>query len=904
MRNQQSGWAFRLRAGALVAAVALLSACGGGGGGSSGSSSSSNNNTSNNAPSGPTAVSGVASKGTLKNAIVTAFAIINGSPSSTALAQTRTDATGSYQLALGSYTGPLLVRLTVDGQTTETCDVPAGCAAVAGNTTAFGADFTPPAGLILDTLVAQASGTVVTAITPFTHLAALYALSLGGSAANISTAQAQIQALFNLTDLNATTPLDITASTLTPNDNEQYYSLLDAAIAQLAGSPANVMATITTLSNAIIANNGELKTHGGTAGTNLADVLAAATTVANSTQLAQTLDSQVAVNAEQALTVTNNAAANSLTTVAPPTDTTASDLTKAKTFVSDAHNVLQEVLGLGSTSNVSAVTAAYQPVTNLLQHDTAGSQEVVELADATEVVTGYLVNVASTAAQGSGTATTTYSNTDVASYVGTRFSGANFSVTPNDDVAVVVNPATGVATFNGSMAVQLLSGGVAVGSPVTFTVANMAVNFPSANTVASSYVVNVLAGGTITGATTQLDNSASSGGGTVTLTYTATSPVTLAALAASNQSTATVEQELPDTVAINLNTIVRAAGISSGGSTTYQAVFTGGFGITAGKGAFQTADTTSVNTRYFLAPKTLSLNGQITGLNGDFATVTATASIEGTPPLTSQTLVSPDSGHVVNNLFVYAYAASHDTATLSLNPAVNASADWFWSQQPAAGITLSLVPSTSSIYCNSENAVMATNSNGGSWFMGCTTATTLPVALTDLDLGSTSSTEANPFDVNLTSQGIYYGVLPSFASQGVALNGTLGTSDNTYVQSANYYAVGTISAQVQAQVTVGTTVHTVNLKIMGSKTSFNGGNATVTFTVDSQPTLTLQAPSITAGSLPALVLSDSSGALVDASIVSGSKTLQLLVNGSVQGQIFVIGGVYVARFSDNSLMAL
>ena len=95
--TSMSVWA-RSRTALSMAALLALAACGGGGGGSSSSGGG--------APS-TVSVAGVASKGLLRNAVVTAYAVINGAKGA-ALGSTTTDANGRYTLT-GLLSGALVL---------------------------------------------------------------------------------------------------------------------------------------------------------------------------------------------------------------------------------------------------------------------------------------------------------------------------------------------------------------------------------------------------------------------------------------------------------------------------------------------------------------------------------------------------------------------------------------------------------------------------------------------------------------------------------------------------------------------------------------------------------------------------------------------------------------------------
>jgi len=155
-------WA-RSRTALSMAALLALVACGGGGGGSASTVS----------------VSGVASKGLLRNAVVTAYAVSAGVKGA-ALANTTTDANGSYTLT-GLPPGALvLVEVTpkADGSTTmldEATDLVVPVPAAS--------NFALRAAVNLD-----GSGTTSAQITPFSEMAVALAASKGGLTPDVVTA--------------------------------------------------------------------------------------------------------------------------------------------------------------------------------------------------------------------------------------------------------------------------------------------------------------------------------------------------------------------------------------------------------------------------------------------------------------------------------------------------------------------------------------------------------------------------------------------------------------------------------------------------------------------------------------------------------------------------------------------
>ncbi len=210
----------RLLASALVAAH-LLTACGG------------NTEAEDAQAAGAgTSLNGVASKGPLKQALVTAYAIdAAGVVSSTALTSKLTDDTGAYLLDLGAYSGAvqLVVTATAD---TKTADEATGI------DVALPMDFKLHANTVVNPVAADGSSKIQDAsITPFTELAHNIAKDSGGiTAANIAKSNTVVFALIGV-DPVATKPLD---STLVPatdaTDAQKRYALFNAAVSKMASS--------------------------------------------------------------------------------------------------------------------------------------------------------------------------------------------------------------------------------------------------------------------------------------------------------------------------------------------------------------------------------------------------------------------------------------------------------------------------------------------------------------------------------------------------------------------------------------------------------------------------------------------------------------------------------------------
>jgi hypothetical protein len=199
---------------------ALITACGGGGGGTSSD------------PVTPvaatTTVSGVASKGPLKQALVSAYKVKADGTRGDLITSKETDDNGGYTLDLGSYTGPVQLEVTVVAGKTTTADE------------ATGADQTLPDDFKLrSTLVVTAptGGTQVqsASVTPYTEMATKIAEDSGGlNQTNIANATKVVFDLIGV-DPVATKPIDYSKpAPADATEAQKKYALLNAAVSNLA----------------------------------------------------------------------------------------------------------------------------------------------------------------------------------------------------------------------------------------------------------------------------------------------------------------------------------------------------------------------------------------------------------------------------------------------------------------------------------------------------------------------------------------------------------------------------------------------------------------------------------------------------------------------------------------------
>jgi hypothetical protein len=181
-----------------------LAACGGGGGGTVDSS-----------------VSGVASKGIIRNGAIKVYALNADGSKGALLKETVTDNNGAYRAELGSYRGAILVEAS--GSYTDE---------------ATGSTKTIAPGAPLRAALARLDGAVTLAVTPLTELAVQRgedALTNRIRVADIAANNALIAAAFKV-DIVGTLPVDALAATPTATQAQKEYALLLAAISGLMQS--------------------------------------------------------------------------------------------------------------------------------------------------------------------------------------------------------------------------------------------------------------------------------------------------------------------------------------------------------------------------------------------------------------------------------------------------------------------------------------------------------------------------------------------------------------------------------------------------------------------------------------------------------------------------------------------
>lgn len=229
MKRNTGGWAMLVLIMAIGSSL-LLFGCGGGGGGSDGTTPGVNGT-----------ITGTAIKGPVSGATVTVFAINNGAMGAQIGAGT-TDAQGNFTMSIGTYSGPVMLRMTGGTYTDE----------------ATGASMSMQSGDTMTSMMPQAiAGAVMSGvqITPVTSMAQIRAQTMTGgmTPANITAANTAMGNYFSVSDILFTRPMNpLTPGSATgATQDMRNYGMALAAMSQYAqtiGMPIS-SGMVTTMMN-------------------------------------------------------------------------------------------------------------------------------------------------------------------------------------------------------------------------------------------------------------------------------------------------------------------------------------------------------------------------------------------------------------------------------------------------------------------------------------------------------------------------------------------------------------------------------------------------------------------------------------------------------------------------------
>ncbi len=204
----------------LIGSLTLLFGCGGGGGGTT---PATGDGTTPVTGTGGGMISGTAVKGPVSGGTVTAYAITNGTMG-TQLASGTTDAQGNFTMNVGSYTGPVMLRMSGGTYIDE----------------ATGKTMAMASGDVMTAVISSATGTTMSGIqmTPLTSMAQAMANNMAGgmTGTNIAAANTAVGNYFMVNDILHTQPMNplVSGSGSTATQDMDNYGMAIAAMSQLA----------------------------------------------------------------------------------------------------------------------------------------------------------------------------------------------------------------------------------------------------------------------------------------------------------------------------------------------------------------------------------------------------------------------------------------------------------------------------------------------------------------------------------------------------------------------------------------------------------------------------------------------------------------------------------------------
>jgi hypothetical protein len=203
----------------LIGSLSLLSGCGGGG-------STAATPTENGGTTGTNGmISGTAVKGPVRGGTVTAYSISNGTMGAQ-LASGTTDSQGNFTMSIGSYTGPVMLRLSGGAYIDE----------------ATGTGMTMDPGDVMTAVISSATATSMSGIqiTPLTSMAQAMAQHMSGGLAetNITAANTAVGTYFMINNILHTKPMNplISGSGIGATQDAKNYGMTIAAMTQYANT--------------------------------------------------------------------------------------------------------------------------------------------------------------------------------------------------------------------------------------------------------------------------------------------------------------------------------------------------------------------------------------------------------------------------------------------------------------------------------------------------------------------------------------------------------------------------------------------------------------------------------------------------------------------------------------------
>lgn len=881
-----------------ILATSLLAACGGGGGGGGGGS----------APPASASVSGTTAKGIIQNAIVTAYSISNGSKGS-ALATTHTASNGSYSLPLGSYSGPVLLELTVDSNTTMICDVPAGCGSAA-----FGEPTSLPGGFILRSSLPQASGSTSAAITPFTDLATQLAEANGLTATAIDTYMTQVADLFDLPPLTSTQPIDITGTAVSATPatvDAQRYSLLSAAIGQMAGGdPSQISTVINSLATELVSNSGQLVVHSSDAAkTDLESLLQAASDVAGAPAVASALDPLVAVIVNESLTTALASSPDTLSS-ASGDNSNATGLASVKAFVTQAHDLVQSIVAADNATVNAEVNAKLAKVT-LLQDDSTAFWPLSKTLCVSASVMNYLAQEITV----NGSANTTLDASELGALpsdvVGCGAQEGMLSVAFTPGFTLTATPASKTIVANGVMTVQRyhMSWGcdeftcwvepVADGAPVAVSVSSLGMTYPSFSTAATQFTATFANSGFVETSKVRVDFTNGAGSG-ITSIYDSSATLKSRIDALADGDPSNNDANLPRRMVIVLN---NARMTAKNAATTDFSELTGTINLTLDQVDLPLGSGLT-GTRKVAAPALVSVAGTFSSAAGE--SLSASVSLDLDDDLAAQAQALPDRGFLRGDFY---QIVDEGSGSYVIHPPAGQT---FWQYSYWLGtvdaLRISLTPANGDncrlIVIEPLNGTTPLSSPWQTGYCQPDSSTVLQALQ-----ASTSGLDAPLYwdmSVFVPNEGIYGPDESAFTA--TSIGAVLRDNAGDILQNESAYVRGAFSATLKLKLGGSANLDT-EISVSGHRTSLFGGDVALQIKNNGKWLMLTgsgsdlrTASNLTLSNQDGVTLSISPRALTDSD--SSNDEADLLLNGIQYGRLYQIAGAWVVRFSDNSFTML
>ncbi len=841
----------------LVAILTVtLVACGGGG------------DTSSNPPTSTTqnVITGAASKGTLRNALITAYQITADGQKGSKLSETQTDSSGAYTLKINDYAGAVLLEMTGDGNTTMLCDIPTGCE----NGKAFGTEV--PANFTMQSVLPELLVLNNVAITPFTHLATQYGLKNGLTKTNIDKAFTQIQDLFGLPNLQLSVVSDITGVVADDLDIQRY-TLMNAAIGQLAGRVDKIADKLNAITVELIAKNGQLQnSEAGLVDTkiDLADILKAAIAIANDSRVAGKISP--ITKAALAADLARAQMSQTLTNAQPSDNAGATDLAKAKAFMQTTGNLattLRQYDDQSLTKSLESKTKSIQALTDgdVLIADALHSSIILLLESALDT-----------------TISRSYTYIETQKFLDKFVNTSTLYVKANSNITLKVDVTAHTVTLNGLLTIQpklktALNTLMNDGPEQPFNIVNLKAIYPDANTVSTHFDFKINPLSKIKTSDLELGFSGSTDSlFTFDFTTAASLKDHITALNTNNLNA----PNTPNSIQATVNNVVLTA---SKAATTEINKFAGSLQLTLTESALETTNSSDI--RKWPTPALLNLTGDFSSPAGDSLTASTTVTFDKNPKL----IVSPENGHFRPNLYSYQYKEADKSIYLTTN--IGVFSNYYWSQDTALKITLS------DKFCSFDHYYLTVNDN---IYLTCTNKSNVIDAYKEaITLGAYSDWFTNTY---INQEGTYrpqYPVDFNYATTiATSINGTLNSSDNFLYENSTHFTIAALSLTTKMKL-LGKSASDVEAQISAKRTDFKNGEYMANFRIGNDK---IVLKSLNINNNPEITLINKDNVGVDIDMLNKEKTLEIKINGKVLGHIYKLGGLPVAKFIDNSIKAL